>query len=324
MTINEKKALETFQLMWDSWENPTAATIEESILTWAELGKGFGSGATEIWKSRTDFKKYCEEGFRQSPEGFRVKSKWIETDPLSDDLVALWGEITITIKLPLKNIVIDPIRVTGVFKKFGGQMKLLQWHASVPDVSSEDEVWGGTGEPKLYENVSILFTDFVGFTKLVSNITPKKLVDELNEIFAEFDDITKRNGLEKIKTIGDAYMAAIGLKEEVDHALSAVKTAKEMLQYLNHKNKKNDIKWDMRTGIHSGPAVGGTIGSEKLGFDLWGDTVNLASRIESSSEANRINISLDTYNLVKHVYPCDYRGLIEIKDKRKFEMYFVN
>lgn len=324
MTINEKKTIETFNLMWDSWANPTPTSIEESISTWLESCKGFGSGATEIWRNKNDFRKYCEDSFQQSPNGFKVNSKWIEVDQLSEDLVALWGEITITIELPIKNVVIDPIRVTGVFKNIEGQMKLIQWHASAPDVSTEYELWAGTGEPKHYHNVSILFTDFVGFAKMVSKITPKTLVDELNEIFAEFDTIMKRNGLEKIKTIGDAYMAAIGLNEEENHAIITVNTAKEMLQYLKVRNEKMPVKWDMRIGIHSGPVVGGTIGTEKLGFDLWGDTVNLASRIESSSESNRINISSETFDLVKHVYPCEYRGLIEIKDKRKIEMYFVN
>lgn len=324
MTPYEKKSVETFNLIWDSWENPTISSIQKSITTWDESCKGFGSGITEIWRSKADFRKYCEASFQQSPEGFKVDSKWIETDHISEKIVALWGEIIITVELPLKNIVIDPVRVTGIFKDLGGEMKLVQWHASLPDISTEDELWGGTEEPKLYENVSILFTDFVGFAKVVSNITPKILVDELNEIFAEFDSITKRNGLEKIKTIGDAYMAAIGVNDEENHAISATKAAIEMLQYLDQRNIKSSIKWDMRIGIHSGPAVGGTIGSDKLGFDLWGDTVNLASRIESTSESNRINISSDTYHLVKDVYPCQYRGLIEIKDKRKIEMYFVN
>lgn len=324
MTPYEKKTLESFNLMWDTWENPTVSSVQKSISTWDESGKGFGSGISEIWRSKADFRKFCESSFRQSPEGFKVVSKWIETDHIDEKIVALWGEIIIIVELPQKNIVIDPVRVTGVYKEVRGDMKLIQWHASAPDISTEEELWGGMGKPKFYDNVSILFTDFVGFGNLVSKITPQRLVEELNEIFAEFDTITKRNGLEKIKLIGDAYMAAVGLNQEKDHAISAIKTAKEFLEFLNKRNKRMPLKWNIRIGIHSGPVVGGTIGSEKLGFDLWGDTVNLASRIESSSEANRINISSDTFILVRDIYDCEYRGKIEVKDGRQIEMFFVN
>ncbi|MDH3245261.1 MAG: nuclear transport factor 2 family protein [Saprospiraceae bacterium] len=324
MTPIEKKTLETFNLMWDTWEYPTTSSVRKSISTWDERCKGFGSGITEIWKSKADFRKYCEASFQQNPEGFKVTSKWIETDHLSENIVALWGEIIITVELPQKTIILNPVRVTGVFKKIGGDMKLIQWHASTPDISTDEELWEGTGKPKFYENVSVLFTDFIGFGKMVLNMTPHDLVEELNVIFAEFDAITRKNGLEKIKIIGDSYMAAAGLGKEEAHAVNAVKTAKEYLQFLHERNKKMSIKWNMRIGIHSGSVVGGTIGSEKLGFDLWGDTVNLASRFESSSEANRINISSDTFTLVKHVYDCEYRGKIKIKDQRQIEMYFIN
>ena len=324
MTKYEKKTIETVNKMWKTWENPSAESIEESISTWVQNGKGFGSGLTEIWRGRKGFRAYCERSFQQNPEGFKVATKWVETDHLSEKIVALWGEITITIELPTKQIVIDPIRVTGVFTETEEhEMKLIQWHASEPDISGENELWSGTGDPTYYEDISLMFTDFVGFTEQVSRISPKKLVQELNEIFAAFDTITKTNGLEKIKTIGDAYMAASGLQGGKDHALMAVKTAKQMLQYLQDRNEKNTLKWNMRIGIHSGAVVGGVIGSEKLTFDLWGDTVNMASRIESASEPNKINISRSTFNLVKHIYPCESRGKIDIKGKGKIELFFV-
>lgn len=323
MTPLEKKAIETFNRMWDSWKNPDKASIQESISTWAEKCKGFGSGLSEIWRSRNDFKNYCEKAFQQTPNGFIVDTKWIETDQLNEQLVALWGEIVITIELPIKIVVIDPIRVTAVFQKIGEDMKIVQWHVSEPDVSSDEELWPGTGDPKLYKEVSVLFTDFEGFASIVSKITPKKLVHELNEIFAEFDKITRHHNLDKVKTIGDAYMAVSGLNEQKDHAISAIKMAKEMLKFLNQRNHESSVKWEMRIGIHSGPVVGGVIGSQNLSFDLWGDTVNLASRIEGSGSANEINISSYTHDLIRHNFQCEYRGKIEIKDKRKIDMYFV-
>ena len=323
MTPFERKSVDTFNQMWDTWKNPTVESIQESISTWAEWCKGFGTGLSEIWRSKNDFQEYSKLSFTQNHDGFNAKTKWLETYHLDEEIVALWGEIIITVKMPAKNIVFDPIRVTGVYKNIGEEMKLVQWHASEPDVSTDDELWAGTGEPKRYKEVSILFTDFVGFTKIVSLIEPEKLVRELNEIFAEFDAITKRYGLEKIKTIGDAYMAVGGLNEQKDHAISTISTAKEMLSFLNQRNKKGVLKWDMRVGIHSGSAVGGVIGSDKLSFDLWGDTVNLASRIESSGLPNKVNISSYTFELIKHVFPCEYRGKIEIKDKRQIDMYFL-
>lgn len=323
MTPIEQKAIDAFNLMWDSWESPTTTSVQQSFSTWGEQGKGFGSGKTEVWKSKADFRKYCEASFLQSPEGFKVRSKWIETDQLSEEIVTLWGEIAIIVQLPQKEIILDPVRVTGVYKEEKGEMKLVQWHASTPDISTEEEIWVGMSKPKYYDNVTVLFTDFVGFGEQVSKITPQKLVDELNEIFAQFDTITKRNGLEKIKIIGDAYMAAIGLNQEQEHAQLAVQTAKEFLDFLNNRNKKMPLKWDMRVGIHSGSVVGGTIGSDKLEFDLWGDTVNLASRMENSSKVNSINISSATFALIKDIYDCEYRGKIETKEHRLIDMYFV-
>ena len=323
MSPLEEKAVKTFHHMWDTWDNPTKESISESISTWAEDCKGFGSSLTEVWRNRNDFKKFCEQGLLQSPNGFSYHTKWLETHLLDDNLVALWGEIIITVKLPIKNVVIDPVRVTGVFKNIGEEMKLVQWHSSEPDVSTVEELWPGTGEPKYYEEVSILFTDFVGFTNAVSTIPPKKLIMELNEIFAEFDTITGRHDLDKVKTIGDAYMAVGGLNDQKDHAVASIKTAKDMLKYLDQRNKKSALKWEMRIGIHCGPAVGGVIGSQKLSFDLWGDTVNVASRIENSGSVNKINISAYTYDLVEQVFPCEYRGKIETKDRGKIDMYFV-
>lgn len=324
MTKYEEKAIEAFKLMWKSWGSFSTISLQDSTIVLADECSGFGSGANEYWKDKAAFLKYCEASPSSNPEGFKSEFKWIATNHLSEKIVGLSGEISIIMELPEKIITIDPLRITGVFKVIGDEVKLVQWHISRPDASMEEEIWEGTGAPKYYENVSVMFTDFVGFTKQASKISPRKLVDELNEIFARFDLITKRNGLEKIKTIGDAYMAVKGLKDESDHANAVVNASKEMLQYLHARNNQKEISWEMRIGIHSGSVIGGTIGSEKIGFDLWGDTVNIASRMESASDVNRINISKATYELIRNDFDCEYRGLIEVKGERKIEMYFIS
>ena len=170
-----------------------------------------------------------------------------------------------------------------------------------------------------------MFTDFVGFTNIVQTIPAKKLIEELNEIFGGFDEIVGKHNIDKVKTIGDYYMVVAGLKDSGrEHAACCISATKEMLKYLAKRNAKSIPKWDMRVGIHSGPVIGGVIGSDKLVFDLWGDTVNLASRLESAGVANKINISAYTHTFVEENFSCTYRGKVEAKGSGKIEMYFVN
>ncbi len=183
----------------------------------------------------------------------------------------------------------------------------------------------GKATAKKYENVTILFTDFKDFTSLVSSISAIKLVEELNDIFGYFDDIMEEFQIEKIETIGDAYMAACGLPEEnADHAVRCIDASKKMLKFLKDRNKKNEIQWEMRVGIHSGPVVAGVVGKKKYAYSLFGDTVNTASRIETNGEVGKINISNTTYNLIKGKYNCIPRGQIHAKGKGNLDMYFVD
>ena len=183
----------------------------------------------------------------------------------------------------------------------------------------------GNVMPKGFDEVSILFTDFKNFTNASSTMSPKKLVGDLNFIFHLFDEIIEEQGVEKIKTIGDSYMIASGVPNNDDnHAEKCIETGLKMIKALKINNRDKGIKWDMRIGIHSGSVVAGLVGKNRFTYDLWGDTVNIASRMESSSEANRINISGVTYDLVKHLYEFDYRGKINVKGKGDIDMYFVN
>ncbi|MFD2823682.1 adenylate/guanylate cyclase domain-containing protein [Lacinutrix iliipiscaria] len=178
-----------------------------------------------------------------------------------------------------------------------------------------------------HENVSVIFTDFMGFTQIASTVSAKKIVKELNEIFFHFDDLIREESLEKIKTIGDSYMAVCGLPEADDkHAYKCVRVAKKMQNFIQNRNKTNDIEWKMRVGIHSGPVVAGIVGKDKFAYDLWGNTVNVASRLETAGLEGKVNISHDTYELLKGdpIFTFESRGKINTKGKGEVEMYFVS
>jgi class 3 adenylate cyclase len=182
----------------------------------------------------------------------------------------------------------------------------------------------GEVEPRRHEEVSILFTDFAGFTQTVATIPPRRLVQELNEIFTAFDGIVAGYGLEKIKTVGDAYMAAGGVPVSAkDHAVSCVRAALALLRFMEARNADSSIKWGLRVGVHSGAVVAGIVGKNKYAYDVWGDTVNTANRLESSGETGRVNISAYTYDLVRKEFECEYRGKVAAKGKGEIDMYFV-
>jgi len=191
------------------------------------------------------------------------------------------------------------------------------------DVANELIAHGAT-DPQRYDEVSILYTDFKGFTNAVASLPAKRLVEELNDIFQHFDDIIDACGIEKIKTIGDAYMIAGGLPKALpDHAERCVDTALKMLAYLAERNRTSALKWNMRAGIHSGAVIAGVVGKRKFTYDVWGDTVNIASRMESAGEPGRVNVSAYTYDLVKSKYKGEYRGKLDAKGKGEIDMYFV-
>jgi len=183
---------------------------------------------------------------------------------------------------------------------------------------------------KHFDEVTVLFSDLVGFTKLSTGISAQALVDELNQIFSAFDELTEKYGLEKIKTIGDAYLLAGGLPSpRPDHAEAVANLAIEMLEEIERLNKQNDERkrehhdFKIRVGIHTGPVVAGVIGKRKFNYDLWGDTVNIASRMESHGIPSEIQVSEATYQLLKEKFILERRGPIEIKGKGEMVTYLL-
>jgi adenylate cyclase len=183
-------------------------------------------------------------------------------------------------------------------------------------------------QPVDYSSASVLFTDFVGFTQISESFTPQQLIEELDDCFSAFDGIVREHKLEKIKTIGDAYMAVGGVPvANRTHAVDCVMAALEIQQLVSALREKKMTTgrpyWQIRVGINSGDLVAGIVGREKFSYDVWGDTVNTASRLESSGVPGRVNISGATYELVKTFFDCEFRGKVAAKNKGEIEMFFV-
>ncbi|MFN4253506.1 MAG: adenylate/guanylate cyclase domain-containing protein [Saprospiraceae bacterium] len=193
------------------------------------------------------------------------------------------------------------------------------------EIAAELKV-SGEATPRKYEQATVLFTDFVNFSRLAEDLSPEQLIAELNECFLAFDHISERYGLEKIKTIGDAYMCAGGVPVPNDtHATDAVQAAREMMDWLKSRNRQNPsaVFREMRIGIHTGPVIAGVVGKNKFAYDIWGDAVNLAARLEEHGAPGQINISSATFQLVRERFACTHRGKKEVYNKGAVDMYFV-
>jgi adenylate cyclase len=176
-----------------------------------------------------------------------------------------------------------------------------------------------------FDSVSVLFADMVGSTVLATSLSPEEMVGLLNEVFTEFDAITIRHGVEKISTSGDNYLVAAGVPEvQPDHAVALVRVALEMCAYLDRRRSETGRDVAMRFGINTGPAVAGVVGQRNFHYDIWGDAVNTASRMESHGEPSRIQISEATYELVKDVFECEPRGEIDVKGKGLMRTWWVS
>jgi class 3 adenylate cyclase len=198
----------------------------------------------------------------------------------------------------------------------------------LPKEISEELKEKGKATARRHDGVTVMFTDMKGFTQVAERLTPEELVNELDECFIHFDNIIGPYGIEKIKTIGDSYMCACGIPSSDNyHAQKMVLAALEVRELMDAWQKDRSSRgvepWVLRIGLHSGPVVAGVVGKKKFAYDIWGDTVNTASRMESSGSPGEVNISGATYAMIKDHFECDHRGQVQAKNKGAIDMYFV-
>ena len=193
-----------------------------------------------------------------------------------------------------------------------------------PSQVARDLIDNGDCPPRLFKDVTVCFVDIVGFTTVSSLLAPEFLINELNDIFSGFDQIAVKHKCERIKTIGDAFLFCCGVPEEnCDHAKSVVLAAKEMVAFLHNRNASAKRQWQVRVGVHSGELVAGLVGSRKNLYDIFGDTVNIASRMEEHSLAMHVNISEVTHALLSDDFTFTKRSDVDVKGKGEVSMYFV-
>jgi len=281
-----------------------------------------------------------------------IGEKWIQTTltPIFDDyqnidkIVAIETDISTSKRhernLEEKNKKMEELTVTlkKTNEELENQKKLIQDEREKTETLLENILPRhvasqlkniGSAKPRNYKLASIMFTDFEGFTKLCEHLKPEEIVNHLDKFFSVYDDIVMDNYLEKIKTIGDAYMCVGGIPvRNRSNPFNVVLAALEMQNFMNNLDKydpDNEIpRWKIRLGIHTGPIVAGVVGKIKFAYDVWGDSVNIASRMESAGEEGKVNVSGATYELIKDYFDCEFRGEIKIKNRGEMAMYFVN
>ena len=220
------------------------------------------------------------------------------------------------------------IRLNKVLDKQKAEIEGLLLNILPAEVAVELQKTG-VATPRYYEKATVLFTDFKNFSQIADDLSPQEVVTELNEFFVGFDDIIDKYKLEKIKTIGDSYMCAGGIPtEDDDHVIKIIKASLEIQEFTIGRNQnriaQNLPPWDIRVGVNTGPLVAGVVGKKKYAYDIWGGTVNVASRMESNGVAGRVNISAATYEFIKDQYACTHRGKIYAKNIGDIDMYFVD
>jgi guanylate cyclase len=255
-----------------------------------------------------------------------ILQPWIRT---SNNLTETHVNLFFVINLAAVGCIIFLMVYYFVRKKnfFQAQSEALLLNILPKEIADELKA-NGSAEPRQFEQVTVMFTDFKNFSKIAEKLSPSELVTEIDTVFKAFDRIIGKCIIEKIKTIGDAYMCAGGLPvPNTSHPFDVVHAAMEIQQfiklYIQECRELGKDPFEIRIGIHTGPVVAGIVGEKKFAYDIWGDTVNTASRMESSGVAGKINISGTTYELIKDKFNCVYRGKIQAKNKGEIDMYFV-
>lgn len=319
------QAIEAYKTFFKTWSSRDPNAIQDLELMIHQEFNGFGTNSNEIWHTKEELFQQREKEINQVSEPYIINFDWIDSTKIGKKSILVYGELSITVKINTKIVILEKTRSSFIFKEKKGVLKIKHWHCSLPDLGTKGEVFPGAHEPKKYDEVSVFFCDFVNFTQTVSEMPAKEMVAELSDIYQKFDEIMIEEHIEKIQVYGDGYLAVCGLPEKnPEHAIHCVNAGKKIFSYLKERNKSSDIQWNARIGIHTGPLVAGVIGERKFSFNIFGDTVNTAARIETASIPNKINVSQSTYELIKDSFVCEYRGKIEAKGKGEIEMYFVD
>lgn len=309
----------------DDWLNITSYNIKE----YSNLDEGEYTIRVRNLSASGEAGKTFSLNFRIKPPVYRTKIAY--SIYVVFVVLILWAIIQVGSfqfakeRYELERIINE--RTEEMVKEMDKSDNLL---ANVLPKDTADELKSkGKVSKKKYKMATVLFSDIQGFTKIAEEMNPEKLIDELDTFFFHFDSVVEKYNIEKIKTIGDAYMCAGGIPDKNrTNPVEVVLAAIEMQEYMKKLKKTAEIRnhnfWDIRIGIHTGPVIAGVVGQKKLSYDIWGDTVNTASRMESSGEPGKVNISGTTYEMVKEFFICEYRGRMPVKYKGEIEMYFVN
>jgi adenylate cyclase len=314
-----------------SGENKKSLTHYKNYIVYKDSVNNIAS-VQQMADIRADF----EIEQQQIQSDFEVAQKQIEVDLLNQQKrnqriaviaisIALAFIIVLAIGLFRRNKFIEKTKLLVEKEKDRSDKLLLN---ILPEQTAIELKEQGKVKAKKFDSVSVMFTDFKGFTRLSEGLNPEELVETVDFYYSKFDEIIKSYGLEKIKTIGDAYMAASGLPFPTkDHATKLTLAALEIAEFVKNAKEENpndEKRFEIRIGINTGPVVAGVVGTNKFAYDIWGDTVNIASRMESNSKPGKVNISENTYQLIKGNFKCAYRGEIDAKNRGKMKMYFVN
>jgi len=257
----------------------------------------------------------------------QVRELTIKQQKLIRNALIIFLALVLVITVGAIRNYLNKVKVNKILDKQKAEIESLLLNILPERVAKELQV-NGHATPRNFDQVTVLFTDFKDFTRISSGLTPKELVEELNTFFNAFDNIIEMFNLEKIKTIGDAYMCAGGIpKPNSTHPVDAIRAGLEMQNFMMHFNEERIAEgktpWYLRIGIHTGPVVAGVVGKKKYAYDIWGSTVNLASRMESNGEPGKVNISAITHEYVKDKFECQHRGKIMAKNVGEVDMYFI-
>jgi class 3 adenylate cyclase len=304
---NKKNYREGYDLLWESFAVKDSLFNRNKLKSFAEMEEKYESDLKNI-----------EIAFLQR-ESEIAKLKASRSLGINFGLGgALIGFIFVSLGFYMQKAKEQKLNTALLIEKKKSDDLLLN---ILPEEIAEELKTNGQTIAKQYNHVTVLFTDFVNFTGISEQMAPTELVAEIHKNFTAFDAIMEKHGVEKIKTIGDAYLAVCGLPHENEnHAQNIIAAALEIQNYMTN----NAGKFQIRIGIHSGAVVAGIVGIKKYAYDIWGDTVNTAARMEQHSEPGKINISGATFALVQTEFNFEYRGKVQAKNKGEIDMYFVN